>query len=138
MAGGEPAGMRSLQTALRLAYRLRWEIIECYINSYLLDDKDIRTIHNILERLEREAHFHGLLDRRISCDQFGSDAHVVDAMYGEWEEIHNAQGTGLLDQGLSLKDDEKVKKALQALAHLNKRFMLLASKRFAEMVSNEW
>jgi hypothetical protein len=46
--------------------------------------------------------------------------------------------TGLLDQGLSLKDDEKVKKALQALAHLNKRFMLLASKRFAEMVSNEW
>jgi hypothetical protein len=27
MAGGEPAGMRSLQTALRLAYRLRWEIL---------------------------------------------------------------------------------------------------------------
>jgi hypothetical protein len=138
MTGGEPAGMRSLQTALRLAYRLRWEIIECYKNKYIFNDKDIRTIHNILERLEREAHFHGLLDRGVLCDQFGSDAHVVDAMYGEWEEIHNAQGTGLLDQGISQKEDKKLKEALQALAHLNRRFMLLASKRFAEMVSNEW
>ncbi|MGZ8898324.1 MAG: toll/interleukin-1 receptor domain-containing protein, partial [Halobacteriota archaeon] len=77
MAGVEPAGMRSLQTALRLTYRLRWEIIENYKDRYIFNDKDIRTIHNILERLEREAHFHGLLDRAILCDQFGSDAHVV-------------------------------------------------------------
>ena len=30
IAGEEPAGMRSLQTAMRLAYRFRWEIIEPY------------------------------------------------------------------------------------------------------------
>lgn len=138
MAGAEPAGMRSLQTAMRLAYRLRWEIIECYIDRYLFTDKDIQTIYNILERLEREAYFHGLLDRSLLSEQFGADSNLVDAMYGEWEEIHNAQGTGLLDQGLSQKDDKTVKEAMQALAHLNKRFMLLAAKRFAEMVSNDW
>jgi hypothetical protein len=138
MAGGEPVGMRSLQTALRLAYRLRWEIIEFYKDKSVLNNKDIRTIQNILERLEREAHSHGLLDRKILCDQFGSNAPAVDAMYGEWEKIRNAQGTGLLDQGLVENDEKKVKEALQALVHINKRFMVLASRRFAEMVSNEW
>lgn len=138
MAGREPAGMRSLQTALRLAYRLRWEIIESYKDRSFFNDKDIRTIQNILERLELEAHSHGLLDRGVLCDQFGSNAPAVDAMYGEWEKIRNAQGTGLLDQGLLENDEKKVKKALQALVHINKQFMILASKRFSEMVSNEW
>jgi hypothetical protein len=137
MAGGEPAGMRSPQTALRLAYRFRWEIIECYKNRSALDDKDIRTIQNILERMEREARTHGL-HRSLLCEQFGSYAPAVDAMYGEWERFRNAQGTGLLDQGFSQNDGEKVKEALQALVHINKRFMISASTRFAEIVANEW
>lgn len=94
VSGGEPAGMRSLlQTALRLAYRLRWEIIERYKDRFIFNDKDIRTIYNILERLEREAQFHGLLDRGLLCGQFGSDAHVVDTMYGEWEENQVENGS---------------------------------------------
>jgi hypothetical protein len=137
MAGGEPAGMRSLQTAMHLAYRLRWEIIETYRYKSRFEIKDIRTIENILKRMEREAHSHGL-DRGFLCDQFGSDAPAVDAMYSQWEELRNDQRTGLLDQGFSENDGQKVKKALQVLADINKRFMILASKRFAEIVPNEW
>ena len=108
-AGEEPAGMRSLQTAMRLAYRFRWEIIEPYRYKARLAIKDIQTIENILERLEREAQFHGLLDRGILCSQFGPDAHAVDEMYTQWEEIRNDQRTGLLDQGFVEKDGRKVK-----------------------------
>jgi hypothetical protein len=136
--GEEPPGMRSLQTAMRLVYRCRWEIIEPYRYKRHFGIKDIRTIENILERLEREAHSHGLLDRGILCNEFGPDAQAVDAMYGEWEAVRNDQRTGLLDQGFAEKDGPKVKKAVQVLADINKRFMILASKRFAEIVPNEW
>jgi hypothetical protein len=137
MAGGEPAGMRSLQTAMRLAYRFRWEIVEPYKWS-AFGRKDIHAIQNILERIEREAHTHGLLDRGILCGQFGSDAPMVDAMYTQWEEIRNNQRTGLLDQGFCENDGRKVKESLKVLADINKRFMVLAAKRFAEMVPGEW
>jgi hypothetical protein len=137
-AGGEPAGMRSLQTAMRLAYRCRWEIIEPYKNRSALGKEDIRTIRNILERIEREAQTHGPLRRDVLCAQFGSDAPAIDAMYGEWEKIRNDQGGGLLDRGFSENDGERVKEALQVFADINKRFMILASKRFAEVVPNEW
>ena len=138
MAGGEPAGMRTLQTAMRLAYRFRWEIVEPYKNRSAFGRKDIHTIENILERIEREAHTHGLLDRGILCSQFGSDAAVLEAMYTQWEEIRNDQRTGLLDEGFSEKDGRKVKESLEVLADINKRFMILAAKRFAEIVPGEW
>ena len=130
--------MRTLQTAMRLAYRFRWEIVEPYKNRSTFGRKDIHVVANILERIEREAHTHGLLDRGILCDQFGSDALAVDAMYTQWEEIRNDQRTGLLDQGFSENDGRKVKESLKALADINKRFMILAAKRFAEIVPGEW
>jgi hypothetical protein len=123
---------------MRLAYRFRWEIAECYKNRSAFGRKDIHTIQNILERIEREAHTHGLLERGILCSQFGSDASTVDAMYTQWEEIRNDQRTGLLDLGFSENDGRKVKESLKVLADINKRFMVLAAKRFAEIVPGEW
>lgn len=130
--------MRTLQTALRLAYRLRWEIIEPYKHKQGLGLTDIRAIQNILERLEREAHFHGLFDRGILCNQFGSDAPAVHALYDEWDKIRNTEGTGLLDQAFCEGDGRKAKQALQALICINKEFMILASKRFSEVVLQQW
>ena len=59
-------------------------------------------------------------------------------MYTQWEEIRNDQRTGLLDQGFVEKDGRKVKESLKVLADINKRFMVLAAKRFAEIVPSEW
>ena len=59
-------------------------------------------------------------------------------MYTQWEEIRNDQRTGLLDQGFSENDGRKVRESLKVLADINKRFMVLAAKRFAGIVPSAW
>lgn len=134
-----PQNISVLQTALRLAYRFRWEVTEPYSKKSVLKERHYRAISHVFDRLEREAHHHGLVDRDILIEQFEAhEAIEIVELCDAWLKLRAPDKSGLLDQGLAERDAEKVTQALESLANINKRFMLLASRRFAAIVETSW
>ncbi|MCP5364985.1 MAG: TIR domain-containing protein [Hyphomicrobiales bacterium] len=135
----DPRELRVLQTALRLSYRCRWELIETYGQESVLNDAKIEACQNILERLEREAYYHGLLDPDLLSEQFeGEEALVISRMYEEWRQLRSPDQSGTLDQAFASKDGKLLQKSLKAFTDLNRRFMIIGTKRFAELVARKW
>lgn len=135
----DPRELRVLQTALRLSYRCRWELVETFCQEPVLTEAKIQACQNILERLEREAHYHGLLDPDLLSEQFdGEEASVVSQMYEEWQQMRRPDQSGTLDAAFAQKNSKLLQKSLRALNDLNRRFMIIGTKRFAELVARKW
>jgi hypothetical protein len=134
---GDPPELEVLRTALRLTTRVRWEILERYLP--LRSPNDIEQIERLLCRVERDAEVNGLMDRELLADQFPEPARTrVLEMFDEYANYRKPEGDGHLDTALKQRDRAKVEDCLERFRDLNREFMLLGVRRFAELVEALW
>ena len=137
----QPENIRVLLTSLRLAIRLRWEVLERFHNK-------LETLHaerpkaaigaELKERLEviqQESESLGLLDREKLISVFPEkDRQKINEMYDEWEDL----GVTLFDAEKIVDQDKRysdMEVALGRLAKLNETYLRMATHLFSEMSS---
>jgi hypothetical protein len=143
-----PPGLDALQTALQLAYRLRWELLEEYGNPESRNDLDMLKV--ALERMETEAEQRGLYRRSVASRDEFADSPLVEVFPLEQRDemirLHEAyrevrcpiSNDGLLDQALQSYDLRVAQKALEKLGKINREFVVLASEKLAELIKCSW
>ena len=136
--GSLPQELNVMVTALRTAFRFRWEVLE---NKRYLDhvmcEEEADEIRMSIDRIMLEANQVGLMDPELLKAQFDSDADKtrIDTMFTHWSNLMNQEGTGLLDEALRNHDAPRVSEILKELSPLNKEFLTMASKRFSEVLA---
>lgn len=143
-----PRPLDALATALRISYRLRWEVIEEF--AHINDEAEVKRVERILRRVEREAiqrsiyrpHATDVSQIRntplIQAFVVPADQESVIQMQLEWQKYRNREGTGKLDLAFRSSDPDAVATCLSELRLLNSRFMRMAARRYAELVSEHW
>lgn len=142
-----PPELSALGTVLRMGYRFKWEVLENFqgINT----KREVDRVRRIIERMERESHQRGYFepDRPIEVNlpnspilaAFPEAMHpLITEMFHEWNSLRNIQKTGKLDQAFEQKNPAATRKCLQELKELNKKFMNIATTRYAELVEMYW
>jgi hypothetical protein len=129
---GDPPELEVLRTALRLTTRVRWEILERYLP--LRSANDIEQIERLLCRVERDAEVNGLMDPDLLADQFQEPARTrVREMFNEYGKYRKD-----LDTAFKQRHRAKVEDCLERFRDLNREFMLMGVRRFAELVEELW
>jgi len=142
-----PRDLEALSTALRLSYRLRWEVIEEFRN--IESSADIARIEHVLERMEQESRERNLLrPESIGYDNIrqlplvrifnGKDQDTVIENYRMWESLRSSKGEGRLDKAFKERNTIEVVLCLEELDKINRWFMRVGTKRFAELVDKYW
>ena len=128
-----PKSIQALMTSLRLAYRLRWELIERF-NNIEITKEHIQQFKDILELIENEGRSRGLVDPSKLCANFNQEEsnEIVD-MYKKWWELRNDRNDGELDNAIENEDGEKIQQLLPIMAGINHRFLNLAAIRLQEL-----
>jgi hypothetical protein len=125
-----------MEAALRLAARMRGEILTRLSRPRRAED--VERIERILKRIEREAMDEGFRDRQMLTQLFSAaDRKIVERNYDDWENFRNAQVTGKLDRAFATKDYVLLREALVEVRTMNHSFMVLAAKRYAEMLAED-
>jgi hypothetical protein len=137
----QPEDLRVLLTSLRLAIRLRWEVIERFhtrLETLHAENPKAAIGAELKERLEviqQESESLGLLDREKLVKVFPEhERQKVDEMYDEWEEL----GATLFDAEKIVDQDGRysdMEVALGRLAKLNENYLRMATKLFSEKSS---
>ena len=137
----QPEDVRVLLTSLRLAIRLRWEVIERFhtrLETLHAESPKAAIGAELKERLEviqQESESLGLLDREKLVKVFPEhERQKVDEMYDEWEEL----GATLFDAEKIIDRDRRysdMEVALGRLAKLNEDYLRMATKLFSEKSS---
>lgn len=123
----------TLAMLLRMAFRLRWEVLEQYGHGSLKPE-DLKSVQTALDRLQAEARASGRLEAKTMLELF--DHHqqaVIIRMMAKWSELRREDGSGALDVALREGDATRAGELLAALSPLNKEFLVMASRRFAEL-----
>lgn len=137
----QPEDVRVLLTSLRLAIRLRWEILERFQNKLEIlhaETPDAAIGAELKERLELiqwESDSLGLLDRDKLISVFPEeDRQKVHEMYDEWEDLGPTlfDAEKIVDQERRYSDMEV---ALGRLAKLNEEYLRMATHLFSDMSS---
>ena len=66
------------------------------------------------------------------------DREYVVSFYSEWLKYRSGKGEGILDKAFEDRDPDRVSTCLQELSKLNRDFMRIGTKRFAEMADRYW
>ena len=137
----QPEDIRVLLTSLRLAIRLRWEVIERFhtrLETLHAENPKAAIGAELKERLEviqQESESLGLLDREKLVKVFPEhERQKVEEMYDEWEEL----GATLFDAEKIVDQDGRysdMEVALGRLAKLNETYLRMATKLFSEKSS---
>ena len=138
VAREEPEDLGVLLTSLRMAFRLRWEILERFHHK-------TKAIHDAnpgatvgaelkerLELIQRESESLGLLDREKLIAVFpDQQRQKIGSMYDEWEEIGVTlfDADRIADRGKRFDDIES---ALDRLAKLNEDYLRMATQLLSE------
>jgi hypothetical protein len=142
-----PEDLSALGTVLRMGFRFKWEVLERY--RFPNSAKEIQHIRRIVERMEQESHMRGYnrpsqsLERNLEYnpvfEAFPPELQPTIREIGEkWYELRNPEKTGRLDQAFLNEDIALTRKCLNELMELNKKFMTVASRRYAELVQQYW
>ncbi len=133
----DPDDLQVLEAVLRLTSRFRGEILSKL--SRPRRPEDVERVERILKRIEREAQDEGFRDRDMLAMLFApADRPAIHRMYEDWENFRNAGGTGKLDRAFAKKDPASLRDALKEIHKINRDFTVLAVKRYAEMLSEEF
>lgn len=136
-----PVALEVLETAMRLSYRFRWEVLEAFQGP--LDVNDLDTIENRLVAAEQELKYRGVAESDRIFELFDSpEREVILSIQQEWRRYRSAdRNSGILDQIFAEKSAaaaERMERILPEVRELNARFMFLAAPRFAELVRELW
>jgi hypothetical protein len=133
-----PADLATLEAVLRLGYRFRWEILEEYVG--LPTPKQIDALERVLRAMEAESDRRSLRQPVYLPNLFqGPDQERVREMYEEYMALRNpTTSEGKLDRAFRDHDSVEVLKALEILRPMNREFMRMASRRYAELVAERW
>ena len=137
----QPEDLRVLLTSLRMAIRLRWEVIERFhnkIETLHADNPNAAIGAELKERLEviqRESDSLGLLDRDKLISVFPEhERQKVEELYDQWEDLGETlfDAERIVDQEHRYSDMEF---ALGRLAELNEEYLKMATQLFSEKSS---
>ena len=135
-----PVLLEVLETAMRLTYRFRWEILERFQGR--IEVSDIEIIENRLVAAEQELMYRGVAGNDRIYELFDGDARKeMEDMTERWARFRAPDRTGILDAifaGKSEADADRLSSVLPEIRDMNNRFMLLAAPRFAELVREVW
>jgi hypothetical protein len=131
----EPLG--TLLTGLTMATRFRWHIIEHYLNltpGWRTPQARAEGCQQLLQaivNIEKAAAYQRFITRNRLRDAFADpkECRQVDALYTQWGEIRQE-----LDQVLQRNDLGEITRLLEQSKGLNAEFMVLASKRYHELL----
>jgi hypothetical protein len=132
-----PERLGTLLTSLTMATRFRWSVIEYYLNvapSWRTDhakQEGCQQLMQAIVNIEKTAAFQRFITPDLLREAFGSPAerHQVDALYTQWWDIRSE-----LEQVLQRKNSEEITRLLGQMKGLNTDFMVLASKRYHELL----
>jgi hypothetical protein len=132
-----PQNIFVLVTALRFAFRFRWEVLEKF-NKGGLTEADVERLDCALERIETDWFSRGMSDENVLRASFSPrDAGRLAKMSAQWRGLRNREGTGELDVAIEKKDLEKIPELLAGIIPLNQEFLEMATNRFAELVRDK-
>jgi hypothetical protein len=132
----DPDDLQIMEAALRLAARMRGEILSKLARPRRTED--VERVERILKRIEREGHDEGFRDRNMLTQLFKpDDQEIIERIYNDWEEYRNAQGTGKLDRAFAMKDYSLLREALKGINKMNREFTILAARRYSEMLADD-
>jgi hypothetical protein len=132
-----PERLGTLLTGLTMATRFRWHIIERYLNlmpGWLENQspaEGCQQLRQAIVNIEKAAAYQRFITPDLLQDAFGSPAErrQVAALYRRWEKIRRK-----LEQVLKRNNLDGVARLLEQSKVLNTEFMILASKRYHELV----
>jgi hypothetical protein len=132
-----PERLGTLLTGLTMATRFRWRIIEHYLNQmprWRTDQAQAEGCQQLLQaivNIEKAAAYQRFITPDLLQEAFGSPAErrQVDALYTQWGEIRQE-----LEQGLQRNNMDEITRLLEQSKGLNTEFMVLASKRYHELL----
>lgn len=135
-----PSNLRSLLTSLVMATRFRYELLQKYLdyNGNLVNGSPMadicEQIRHVIFSIESEAASRGLMDKLSLVRAFNTaeDRHAVSDMFDNW---HNVRGQLFDDQGKIRC--ERAEEKLNQLSDMNTEFLLLAVKRFQDLLVEE-
>jgi len=132
----DPDDLQIMEAALRLAARMRGEILSKLAKPRRTED--VERVERLLKRIERESYDEGFRDRYMLTQLFKpDDQKIIDRVYDDWEEYRNAQGTGKLDRAFANKDYALLREALKGIKKMNSEFTILAARRYSEMLAED-
>ncbi len=130
-----PEDVKALATNLKFAFRFRWEVLDKFAHPGLTE-RDVDALEATMMRIEKEAQMRGMVDPEVMIRQFSrADAERVRSMLELWYGLRNPEGTGELDIALKEKDPEKVTRLLTGLLPLNREYVELVARRFADAMA---
>ena len=129
-----PKTVSVLASLLRVAFRFRWEVLEKFTKSSMVDI-DVDRLEISLERITIEAESRGIRDQESIVQLFPqAQGPVLAKMFEEWEKARNAAGTGRLDVALKNRDIPEIQSILIDFLPINQQFLEIAADRFSEMI----
>jgi hypothetical protein len=132
-----PPGLAELMTAIIMATRFRFELL----NEYLLNGDSLKIdetfenacseIRQIIVNIEKDALSRGLLDSKKVADMFEEkeSKEKINSMFDDWVKIREK----IMDYPQN--NEEDVARYLKKLMGLNKEFLTLANYRYAEIMA---
>ena len=128
-----PGNVTALATGVRSAFRFRWEVLERF-SARPFGAEGCVHLAEAIHRIEVEAETRGILTPdRIKSEFNAEGAASIQEMYDYWATLRNADETGRLDSALKNKNTKEIEKILDEIAPLNKQFLDLVTRRFAEV-----
>ena len=132
-----PERLGTLLTGLTMASRFRWRIIEHYLNQiprWRTDHAKAEGCQQLLQAMvnvEKIAAYQRFITPDLLQDAFGSPAErrQVDVLFTQWGEIRQE-----LEQVLQRHNMDEITRLLEQSKGLNTAFMVLASKRYHELL----
>ena len=134
--------LAALAITLQFAVRFRYQILEPYVGRKLVG-KDVVAFNRAMNELARET----ARDPRFAMDPslirnmtvalfVGEDKAVVQKMYERADHMWRRDGEGEMDRAIVNSDGEALASLIQELVDINRRFLTVTSKRFAELIAH--
>lgn len=132
-----PRALDAFMTAVRLAHRFRWEIIEPYMFGDLTKD-DVLNFQKLLTRMETEGSVSGTMDPELvlaEVEDLGL-RDVVRKIYAEWKILRDDHGD--LTKAIETRDAALLSSIMPKLNELNRQFMQVAVRAAPGVVLKHW
>jgi hypothetical protein len=133
--------LAALAITLQYAVRFRYQILERYVGRQLVG-KDVLAFNKAMTLLVRETARDPrfakdpLLIRKLTLASFtGEDKDVVQKMYDRADQLWREDGEGEMDRAIANLDAEALARFIQELGDMNRSFLTVTSKRFAELLA---
>jgi hypothetical protein len=126
-----------LRTAIRLTTRFRWGILS---KLPLQHDHQIKQIERILQTIEHDAHYNGLLDDKLLPQLFESpERERIVEMYREYASYRNPEKkNGQLDIAFANGDRAEVQRILTRIKEINREFIMVGGIRYLRLIRRMW